>query len=266
MDMSFAQPSCASLVKGMWSASGQAHEMVLPGVVAPDSHVEFVFHLGNTWRMQRAGQQKWTKQPQAFVLAQSHGALRFDGTGEVSVIAFRVSPIVATRLLGRPPRNLWNEPIDLADLIGGDARKISEELSRAPASRRFALLSDWVERRLGNWSDADWHAQRLFDHVMWRAQTRRLEDVAKDVGWSSRALRRLFAEAADLAPKDVQLTGRHLEACAMLRERPDLDVTEIAGRVGFYDHAAFTHSFRERLGLTPSQFRSESHAFYERRP
>jgi AraC-like DNA-binding protein len=52
----------------------------------------------------------------------------------------------------------------------------------------------------------------------------------------------------------------------MLRERADLDVTEIAGRVGFYDHAAFTHSFRERMGLTPSQFRSETHAFYERRP
>jgi len=33
-------------VKGMWSVSGAAEEAVLPGVVAPDSHVEFVFHLG----------------------------------------------------------------------------------------------------------------------------------------------------------------------------------------------------------------------------
>jgi len=266
MDMSVAPPFRASLVKGMWSASGQARETVLPGVVAPDSHVEFVFHLGNTWRMQRAGHLKWAIQPRSFILAQSHGALRFDGEGDVSVIAFRVSPIVASRLLDRPLSGIWNEPIDLDDLIGADARAISEKLLRAPGPRRFAVLTDWVERRLANWGDADWNAQRLFDHVMWRAPSRRLDDIAKDVGWSTRGLRRLFANLADLSPKDVQLAGRHLEACAMLRERPDLGVTEIAGRVGFYDHAAFTHSFGERMGLTPTQFRSESHAFYERRP
>lgn len=266
MDMPVAPPSRSSLVKGMWSASGLAQETVLPGVVAPDSHVEFVFHLGNPWRMQRAGHSKWTTQPKSFVLAQSRGALRFDGEGEVSVIAFRVSPVVASRLLGRPPSDIWNEPIDLAELIGADARDISERLLRAPESQRFALLTAWVEQRLGNWGNADWNAQRLFEHVMWRAPTRRLDEVAKDVGWSTRALRRLFANVSALSPKDVQLAGRHLDACAMLRERPDLDITEIAGRIGFYDHAAFTHSFRERMGLAPSQFRGESHAFFERRP
>jgi hypothetical protein len=170
----------------MWSASGHARETVLPGVVVPDSHVEFVFHLGNTWRMQRAGHSEWTIQPKAFVLAQSHGALRFDGEGEVSVVAFRVSPIVASYPLGRPPNDIWNEPIDLGDLIGTDARKISERLLRTPGPKRFELLTKWIERRLGNWSNADWNAERLFDHVMWRAPTHHVNEVAKDVGWSTR--------------------------------------------------------------------------------
>ena len=266
MDMAFAPVGRSSLVKAMWSVSGAAEEAVLPGVVAPDSHVEFVFHLGQPWRMRREDSSRWLDQPAAFVYAQSHGALRFEGEGYVSLIAFRLSPVVAAAVLGRVPADIWNEPVALRDLIGTQADALGEQLAIEPAERRFALLEKWVERRLSNWDSNDSNTQRQFDHVMWHAPAKNLETLSRQLGWSTRGLRRVFAQCAGLSPKEVQLAGRHLEACALLRERPDLDVTEIAGRVGFYDHAAFTHSFGVRLGMTPSQFRGESHAFFERRP
>lgn len=266
MNMAYANLGCGSLVKGMWSVSGAATEAVLPGVVAPDSHVEFVFHFGQPWRMRREGESLWLRQPKAFVYAQSHGALRFEGEGHVSLIAFRLSPVVAAFVLGCPAADIWNEPVALSDLMGAQVEALGEQLAQAPSTQRFQILEEWVERRLGNWNSSDWNTHRLFDHVMWHAPTTGLESLSKQLGWSSRGLRRVFAQCAGLSPKDVQLAGRHLDACALLRERPDLDVTEIAGRAGFYDHAAFTHSFSRRLGMTPSQFRSESHAFYERRP
>ena len=110
------------------------------------------------------------------------------------------------------------------------------------------------------------HLARLFSRVMWSLPSDGLAGLSRELGWSDRGLRRVINQATGLSPKDVQLAGRHLDACALLRERPELDITEIAGRVGFFDHAAFTHSFRKRLGMTPSQFCAESHAFYERRP
>jgi AraC-like DNA-binding protein len=55
-----------------------------------------------------------------------------------------------------------------------------------------------------------------------------------------------------------------LGACALLREAPSLEIAEVAGRVGFYDHAAFTHAFTSRIGLTPTQFRAEPIVLYER--
>jgi AraC-like DNA-binding protein len=266
MDMAFANVGRASLVKGMWSVSGSAKDAVLPGVVVPDSHVEFVFHLGQPWRMRREGESSWLRQPTAFVYAQSHGALRFEGEGHVSLLAFRLSPVVAASVLGRSTADIWNVPVALSDLVGARADALGEQLAQAPPIQRFQILEKWVEGRLGNWDSSDWSTHRLFDHVMWRAPGKNLEALSKQLGWSTRDLRRVFAQCAGLSPKDVQLAGRHLDACALLRERPDLDVTEIAGRAGFYDHAAFTHSFSKRLGMTPSQFRSESHAFYERRP
>jgi AraC-like DNA-binding protein len=266
MDMAFANLGRTSLVKGMWSVSGAAADAVLPGVVVPDSHVEFVFHLGKPWRMRREGESSWIRQPTAFVYAQSQGALRFEGEGHVSLVAFRLSPIVAASVLGHCTADIWNEPVALGDLVGAEADVLGEQLARSPPNQRFAILEGWVAGRLGNWDSSDWSTHRLFDHVMWHAPTGSLESLSSRLGWSSRGLRRVFARCAGLSPKDVQLAGRHLDACALLRERPDLDVTEIAGRTGFYDHAAFTHSFGKRLGMTPSRFRNESHAFYERRP
>jgi AraC-like DNA-binding protein len=266
MDMTVAPTGHASLVKAMWAVSGAAEEAVLPGVVAPDSHVEFVFHLGEPWRLRREGSPSWIEQPRAFVYAQSQGALRFRGEGCVSLVAFRLNPVVAATVLSRPPTDLWNEPVSLRELIGTQADALVEQLARSPGQGHFALLQQWIERRLGDWDSSDWNTQRLFDHVMWNAPARDLETMSRQLGWSTRGLRRVFAQYVGRSPKEVQLAGRHLDACALLRERPELDVTEIAGQVGFYDHAAFTHSFKRQLGLTPSQFRSESHAFFERRP
>jgi len=266
MDMVVAEPAHSSLVKAVWSVAGPADEAVLPGVVVPDSHVEFVFHLGNPWRMRSEGQTIWKMQPSAFVCAQSHGALRFEGEGNTSLIAFRVSPVVACSILGRPPTDIWNEPVALADLIGSDADVLHDRLTREFEQQRFSLLEGWIRKRLSNWTSADWKSERMFGHLMWHAPERNLATLSKHLGWSARGLRRVLANAAALSPKDVQLAGRHLDACALLRDQPRLGVTEIAAHVGFFDHAAFTHSFRERMGMTPSQFRSESHAFFERRP
>src|SRR5688572_18602650 len=255
-----------SLVKAVWSASGNAAEAVLPGVVVPDSHVEFIFHLADPWRMQCANQSGWRPQPSAFVLAQSQGVLRFQGEGLTSIVAFRVTPVVACAILRRPIHDIWNEPVSLRDLVGADADALCERLRTSAATEHLPAVLAWIERRLVDWSTEDFNLQRLFNRVMWSPPTGGLATLSRRLGWSDRGLRRAMTRAAGLAPKDVQLAGRHLDACALLRERLQFDITEIAGRVGFCDHAAFTHSFRERLGMTPSQFRAESHAFYERRP
>jgi AraC-like DNA-binding protein len=249
----------------MWSATGPPEEAVLPGIVAPDSHVEFVFHFRETWLMQRAGDPLWMSQPAAFVYAQHHGALRFAGNHFASLVAFRVSPVVASRILRRSLTDAWDTPIALGDLIGAEARVLLERLQEAESTRRFALLAQWVEQRLADWNGEHWAAQRLFNAVMWNAQADSMAGLASELGSSARSLRRTFANHTGLAAKAVQLSGRMLDACALLREAPRLNVADIAAETGFYDHAAFTHAFTRRIGLTPLQFRAEPHAFYERR-
>jgi hypothetical protein len=129
-------------------------------VIVPDSHVEFVFHLEDTWRMRCVDQQEWKSQPSAFVFAQSHGALRFDADGATSIVAFRVTPVVASAILGCPIRNIWNEPVALREFVGSDADNLREGLRGCPRHDRFSLLERWIDRRLANWSGEHFAVQR----------------------------------------------------------------------------------------------------------
>ena len=111
----------AELIRAVWAAHGTAEAAVLPGLVAPDSHIEFVFHLGSPWRMKRLGVPEWALQPTAFIYGQNRRCLQFAGTGKVSLVALRVSPVVAATLLGRSLSDLWDQPVPLEDLIGTEA-------------------------------------------------------------------------------------------------------------------------------------------------
>lgn len=264
MDTPVLSDRLAPLVKSIWSIAGDAAEATLPGVVAPDSHVEFVFHLGAPWRMRIADQVRWTAQPQAFIYPQRKGALRFEGDGPVSVIAFRVSPLVAARILRRSLQEHWDVAVPLSEFLGAEADQLLAALSVRSPSERTAHLKTWISNRLADWDSEDWATERLLEHLMWHTTSVSVEKAAGVLGWSARSLRRHTEQHASMSPKELQLAGRHLRACALLREAPTLDVTEIAGRVGFFDHAAFTHSFRDRTGMTPSEFRREAYAFYER--
>lgn len=259
-----AGPRLAPVIRSMWSLAGPPEQASIPGIIAPDAHVEFVFHFGERWWSQRLGHPDGTLQPAAFVHATSQGALRLRPTGSVSLLAFRVSPVVATRILGRSLAGLWDFPVALDSLIGTEASALLESLREAPDAARAAMLRQWIARRLRDWCAGDWSSERLFNALLWRARDASIARVSRALGPSERSLRRIFAMHTGLSPKAVQLTGRLLEACAQLREAPTLGITEVANRAGFYDHAAFTHAFTDRIGLSPTRFRAEPVAFYER--
>lgn len=264
MQWSDGGPLLTSVVRSMWSLAGPAEAAGLPGIIAPDAHVEFVFHLGEQWLARRIGHPGWAMQPAAFVYAASHGGLQFRPTGPVCLLAFRVSPVVATRILRRSLADLWDLPVALDALIGTEVFALIASLRRSRDEERFTLLRQWIARRLRDWGAADWNSERLFSTLLWRSHSGSIARVSRKLGPSERSLRRMLGERAGLSPKAVQLSGRMLGACALLREAPSLEITEIASRVGFYDHAAFTHAFTSRIGLTPTQFRAEPIVFYER--
>lgn len=253
-----------ALVKSIWSSSCDEPDTTLPGLIAPDAHVEFVFQLGTPCRMQRAGSSAWDALPQAMVYAQRHGCVRLRAVDRTEMVAFRTSAVTASAILGRSMSELWDRTVDLGAILGRRAEELTERLAACDAAGRFVLIETWLGAALSSWAADEALLERMHDRFVWRSNGAPIRVSASEMGVTERSLRRWFGDAAGLSPKQLELSGRVLRACALLRERADLSITAIAHELGFSDHAAFANAFRALTGLTPAQLRVEPLVFYER--
>ncbi|MEI6713386.1 MAG: helix-turn-helix domain-containing protein [Verrucomicrobiota bacterium] len=82
-----------------------------------------------------------------------------------------------------------------------------------------------------------------------------LETLTKIAGLSERQLRRRFQQEFGVGLNAFVLKARiHAAADALLQT--DTAISDIALDVGFCDQSAFTRAFRERMGLTPHQYKT----------
>jgi DNA-binding response OmpR family regulator len=87
------------------------------------------------------------------------------------------------------------------------------------------------------------------------AQPLSLTELAHEVGTNERRLTEEFRRYTGKAVFEYLRGERHRVACEMLLHT-DKPVSTIAEATGFNATAAFTYAFRQRCGLTPSQFRA----------
>lgn len=79
-------------------------------------------------------------------------------------------------------------------------------------------------------------------------------EMAAVIGVSSSQLRRLFADQLGATPRQ-RLCNLRLEAAARLLADPGIRIKEVQMRVGISDASHFCRDFRERFGVSPSEYR-----------
>lgn len=82
-------------------------------------------------------------------------------------------------------------------------------------------------------------------------------ELAHAVGTNEKRLNDEFRSQLGLTVFEYVRKIRHQKACDLLLHT-DLPMGQIAQRSGFKTAAAFTFSFRQQLGLTPTQFRAQA--------
>ena len=78
--------------------------------------------------------------------------------------------------------------------------------------------------------------------------------MAAILGISDAQLRRLCAQALGASPRQL-LCNLRLQSAAVLLRDPSMRVKEIQARVGIGDASHFCRDFRDRFGVSPTEYR-----------
>ena len=88
------------------------------------------------------------------------------------------------------------------------------------------------------------------------ARTWTVGEMAAVLGVSDAQLRRLCARVVGATPRQL-LCNMRLQAAALLLCNPGIRVKEIQARVGIADASHFCRDFRDRFGVSPTEYRCQ---------
>lgn len=173
------------------------------------------------------------------------------------VIVGTIKPGWATTLLDLPVSELTDRMIPLRELWGDDANELSRGLFATPGEmlERFAHIALTRTRARAESSSARLarNAVRLLE-----ADSIQVNDVAAQLGVTSRHLRRAFVENVGVGPKDYARASRMQRALKLAKHNDDWG--EVANDAGYFDQSHLSSDFKALLGYSPSQYMSPEFA------
>jgi len=106
----------------------------------------------------------------------------------------------------------------------------------------------------------DYQGQKVAQAVSWYLEQMNgkptVDDLARAVSVSTSHLRRLFAKAGEPSPLEV-MKRLQLDRARRLMESTAWSISEVADACGFNSASDFSRVFKQREGLSPSQWRAQ---------
>lgn len=121
------------------------------------------------------------------------------------------------------------------------------------------IVATSVDARLGDRTDRASGLRAAIELAHERCCTPlRVAELAAAASMSTDRLERAMRRALGVSPKQYVLRLRAERAAALLATT-DRPIAEIAARCGYYDQSQLGRQFRDHVGVTPSEFRSQHH-------
>ena len=220
----------------------------------PGSDTPVIINLGEPIRLFEAGDStRWTDYG-SFATGPYDSYVVIESTGTQRVIQINFTVLGARLFLGCPLRGLRNRAVELEDVFGPSARRLTLQLYDAPTwDDRFDILDREIGARIAA-------ARAPADEVLWawrriveRNGRIRIGPLAGETGWSQKHLIARFKEDIGLSPKVLARVLRFGSAVRRLRRERGIRLTDVALDCGYYDHAHFDRDFRAFAGVAPAE-------------
>jgi AraC-like DNA-binding protein len=238
-----APPPLAPFVECLWRRDLREDDVEDRGVVLPDGRVDLVWAAGGE-PLIAGPQTRFVPRPLAPPCA---------------VVGVRFHPSVGPALLGVPGHELVDRHVPLAAIDTAGAAALERRL---PALLDPGAAWPSIVSVLARWSAAAEApdpivraAVRLLD-----APGAAVEQVAHQVGFSERELRRRFRAAVGYGPKTLQRVLRFQRVLAHLSDGhpPHETLAGLALSAGYSDQAHMTRETRQLAGVTPANLKGQT--------
>jgi AraC-like DNA-binding protein len=164
-------------------------------------------------------------------------------------IAARLAPLGAYKLLGRAVSEI-GAMVGLEDIVGPDARRLSEQVQSAPTwDERCRLLDDFLFDCVARGPQPSPEVTHAWHLLVRSGGTTKIRSVACQVGWSHKHLITKFKQQVGVAP---HMTARLLRLSTVWQHL-DHEPTwaRIAAESGYADQSHLIREFRHFTGTTP---------------
>jgi AraC-like DNA-binding protein len=188
--------------------------------------------------------------PPALVNGPSGTYTRAEGPCTGGIMA-PLAPLGAYKLLGPAVSEIGGTIADLEDVVGADARRLSERVQSARTwDERGRVLDGFLLDRAAQGPQPSPEVTRAW-HLLARSRGGHpVSEIARQVGWSHKHLITKFKQQIGVAP---QLAARLLRLMVVWRHiDDDQSWARIAAESGYADQAHLTREFRRFTGTTPA--------------
>lgn len=245
-------PRLRSLVDCVWTWRGDASTAgVRRHRVLPDNCADFIFDLGD-----RATSSGPAGGARSYVVGTMRTAIVVGRTGRTDLLGVRFRPGAAAAVTGVPAHELTDDAVPLDALFPG-APDLADRLAGAAVGDRPGIVAHAVAA----WTDAggrapDARVRRAVARIHGTGGRARVDDVAAEVGLSTRQLERAFRHDVGISPKEVARVARlHRATACMGGSRVSLAAA--AYGAGYHDQSHMTREFRGLMGVTPAVYAAE---------
>lgn len=256
MDIQFLQPvePLRGVLARIYVHDAAAATPDAGSLIVPDGDVKLIFPLRGEIRCRIGDRARLHRESRLIVsgMRTKPGHLWF-GDG-MSAIGLIVRPAAAYRLLRVSHHELLNCTLDGEEIFDGAARRWQEEVMNLPTledqiARLQARLCEWLRR-----SD---RRDRAFERAVWCLQQRegraRIEELAREVGWSRRHLERKFKEYLGVGPKRLASVLRFHFVYKRMRGIAAGHYNDLV-QDHYFDQSHFLKEFKRYTGATPRRF------------
>ena len=197
----------------------------------------------------RVHQSCWPSRPPAIVSGPSGTYTRAEGPCAPGIVV-HIAPLGAYKLLGPAVSEVGGTIVGLEDIVGADARRLSEQVQSARTwEERGRLLDAFLLDRATDGPQPSPEVTHAL-HLLARSRGRNpISEIARQVGWSHKHLITRFKQQIGVAP---QLAARLVRLSTVWRHLDDEQSwARVAAECGYADQAHLTREFRRFTGTTP---------------